>query len=299
MKILCLNCHPDFTYFTSRGLNLDITYAIINQKFPLKFLYTGKDGNGLPFDLYTPDVTSYLEANYKTFQYSIIMVGWNPADYGHEVDRTGGYTFPNPLTCGTYFCTVRQDNPPQNNLAVHELNHPICLIINIVFGDHTPRDFMDQTPVNGVYLPYYINDPASTDPLSNFNQTWRGIAPFLPRLNAITYGYKYFKPSEIIGLKSQLVSLLDQARGLANTPFVITSGLRTIAQNTSVGGKPNSAHLTGEAVDIACSSPLQRWLIVTSLLKVGFNRLEVAKEHIHADISKTLSQNIIDFSNDA
>lgn len=117
--------------------------------------------------------------------------------------------------------------------------------------------------------------------------------------------YKYFKLTESTGgghtvaeLKPELVQLLDTARGLANIPFIITSGMRTMPENASIGGKVNSAHLTGEAVDLACSDASSRWLMLNSLLKVGFDRLEVASRHIHADISKTLPQNVIDFSND-
>lgn len=104
--------------------------------------------------------------------------------------------------------------------------------------------------------------------------------------------YKYFTEKEIKGLKPELVSLLDTARGIAGTPFVITSGLRSPEKNREVGGKANSAHLTGEAVDIACTDSAKRFKIVTALLNVGFKRIEVTNKHIHVDVSKTLPQNV-------
>lgn len=139
-------------------------------------------------------------------------------------------------------------------------------------------------------FPYLHNDdPYAVD--GNFSQQLKALTPYYK------IGYKYFKPNEIVGLKSELVSMLDSAREVAGVSFVITSGFRTVAQNKLVGGVANSAHLTGEGVDIACSTSQNRWLILNALLKVGFTRLEVAKGHIHCDISKTLPQKIIDFTN--
>lgn len=127
------------------------------------------------------------------------------------------------------------------------------------------------------------------------------IVPVPPPTPTTPSPYKWFSPAEVVMWKliPALWQKLDEARGIAGVPFRITSGLRSIAQNQAVGGKVNSAHLTGEACDLACSDASTRWLIMNALLKVGFNRLEVASAHIHADISKTLPQNIIDFSSEA
>jgi len=188
MKILTINCTPDLSYFTNKGLKLEIENKTIpGLKFLLKYLYKVTDQSGGLVDLYTPDIYTYLNNIYRTKQYSVILVGWKPDDYGTELIRSGGYTFPKALDCGTYCIGVRQDNPPVNMYPVHEMCHALAQIINFDFKDYKPKDFMDMTPVNGKYLPYYINDPNSTDVNSNFNQTWRGIEPFLSRLNSITY----------------------------------------------------------------------------------------------------------------
>ena len=182
MKILCVNCHPDFTYFKNKGLNLDVSYETTNKVFPLKYAYQAKDKNGQLVSLFTPDVTSYV----KQFKgYSAILVGWNSKNYGEAVKNTGGYTFPTPLEDGTFYATFRIDSILNNNYPIHEMMHILCNIININLGDHVPKDFMDSTLVNGQWLPYYINDYNSTNPDSNYNRTWKGIIPFIPTLNAL------------------------------------------------------------------------------------------------------------------
>ncbi len=112
--------------------------------------------------------------------------------------------------------------------------------------------------------------------------------------------WKYFKPTEKTGsfgtiadLKFDLVTMLDQARDIAGVPFKITSGYRSPEHNKKVGGVDDSAHLTREAVDIACTSNANRHKIINALIKVGFNRIGIAGTFIHCDISKDKPQNTI------
>src|ERR1035437_4951254 len=185
MKILLINApNTDFSFYTSRGLNLEVTNINIpNLKFPLKTLGQTKGGDGVMYNLCTPDPTAYLEANYKTFQYSVIQVGWNMADYGIATANTGGYTFSNPLSCGTKFSSVRQDG--NKMYSPHEFMHALIDLLWRM-GYHG-NDVMDNTPVNGTFIPYYLNDPNSTNILSNFNQTWKSIQQFLSVMNGIKY----------------------------------------------------------------------------------------------------------------
>ncbi len=105
--------------------------------------------------------------------------------------------------------------------------------------------------------------------------------------------YKYFKDSEIVGLDIGLVRMLDQARELAGIPFVITSGLRTVAQNEAAGGAPDSAHIRGLAVDLRCRNGRERFLILKALFAVGFVRIGDEVDHIHTDIDITKDLNVL------
>ena len=292
MKILAINCKPDLSYFTKRGLSFEVDYKTINDIFQLQFLYNVKDQDGSMVPLYTPSVGSYLETNYSKNDYVFILIGWKPSDYSDVMKNTGGYTSPFPLSNGTRWITVRQDPIPNNNYIVHEIHHGLCSIINVDFAYHTPVDFMDNTPVNGVWKPYYLND-FPENPQSNYAQTWNNIKSFLPQLNTYTINkpmkYKYFTEKEIVGLKPELVSILDNARDIAQTPFKITSGYRSPEKNKQVGGVPGSSHTKGLAVDLACTDNIKRTLILKSLYNCGSDLfIEICKSHIHLDIDKSI-----------
>ncbi len=90
-----------------------------------------------------------------------------------------------------------------------------------------------------------------------------------------------------------LVMALEDLREELGRPVVITSGVRCPEWNRAVGGRPNSAHLTGEAADIAVAGSAERMDLVRAALEVGFRRVGVAREFVHLDVSPTLPQDVL------
>ena len=99
---------------------------------------------------------------------------------------------------------------------------------------------------------------------------------------------------KMIGVNAELMQMLDDAREIAEVPFIITSGLRTPEHNAEIGGVRDSAHLKGLAVDIACNDRHTRFKIIKGLIIAGFTRILWGKGHVHADIDPTKAQEIMD-----
>ena len=115
---------------------------------------------------------------------------------------------------------------------------------------------------------------------------------------------KYFELSEFdspddIGsgenMDLDFVRLIDEAREIAGVSFKITSGYRTPKHNTSVGGSITSSHMNVpcNACDIAVPDSFTRYKVISSLLKVGINRIGIGKNFIHCDTDKNKSQDLI------
>ena len=87
--------------------------------------------------------------------------------------------------------------------------------------------------------------------------------------------------------------MLNDARRLAQIPFVITSGVRCHAHNKKVNGLPSSAHLSGKAVDIKADNSRARFKIIEALTIAGFTRIGIAKNFIHVDVDETKPKDAI------
>ncbi|MAB39377.1 MAG: peptidase M15 [Aequorivita sp.] len=105
--------------------------------------------------------------------------------------------------------------------------------------------------------------------------------------------YKYFKLEEFDSpdekgsgenMDKEFLTLLSEARELANIPFKINSGYRTKEHNLKVGGRVGSSHLKGVAVDIACNNSVERSKILKGLFGAGLGRrVGIATNFIHVD----------------
>jgi zinc D-Ala-D-Ala carboxypeptidase len=118
---------------------------------------------------------------------------------------------------------------------------------------------------------------------------------------------KFFKLSEFDSpdmkgsgenMDLNFVRKLDEARELAKIPFKINSGFRTPEYNIALKKRgyhvaSNSAHMNGLAADISTPDSKTRFLVLESLIRVGFNRIGIGKTFIHADTSGTKSQEVL------
>jgi len=83
----------------------------------------------------------------------------------------------------------------------------------------------------------------------------------------------------------ELVALLETLREAYGKPLVITSGLRCLPHNLAVGGVPHSAHVTGEAADVAVGNGYDRWRLVELALAAGVRRLGIARTFVHLEVA--------------
>jgi uncharacterized protein YcbK (DUF882 family) len=105
--------------------------------------------------------------------------------------------------------------------------------------------------------------------------------------------FQFFTDQELQGLDDGLCQMLSIARGKANCPFNITCGLRTQSQNDALPESvKDSAHLTGNAVDLACADSSIRFQMLFGIFAAGFKRVGIYSAHIHVDNSPNLPSNV-------
>jgi hypothetical protein len=123
--------------------------------------------------------------------------------------------------------------------------------------------------------------------------TWSDIEYFTPRDFTCRCEGLCDHPSVI---SRELVAKLDAVRKLIGMPITVLSGSRCEKYNRKVGGRPMSSHVprngVSHAADVRCPDAAFRFAFLAAALPV-FNRIGIAKDHIHVDADPDLPPNVI------
>jgi uncharacterized protein YcbK (DUF882 family) len=97
-----------------------------------------------------------------------------------------------------------------------------------------------------------------------------------------------------MNIEAELLDRLQLIRSKIKEPIRIVSATRCKKHNKRVGGKKKSAHLSGEAVDIAVPNSRYRFKIKKAIYANKITRIGDYRKQgfIHIDISKTLPNNV-------
>ena len=112
---------------------------------------------------------------------------------------------------------------------------------------------------------------------------------------------KHFKPSEFdspdetgsgFNISMELIKIIDQIRQETGIAMKINSGYRTKQHNLEVGGKPDSAHTQGFAVDILVLSSQDRFTLIKKALDKGITRIGIGSTFLHLDLDYSKPQSV-------
>jgi len=283
-------------YFTDKGIEISfftkpVTELVSVHEYKKVQGFNNKTGKpalisymGLD-DIVKDNCRKYVKEN----EYDCVIFAWDTDHLNHPLLGTEivtSWTNNKPLYSGTEFIqlAINQycvDNNKVWDKIAHEIMHSFCFTLN-----RKGCKILDEMDVTEDGKPFLEND----NPFSltgNYAQTLSNIKPFTNFL--YKHPYKWFSIAEVAKwkLKPELWQILDLAREASKTPYIITSGFRTKEENAKVGGKSNSSHLRGNAVDLACNDNFKRTAMLQGLCEVRKTIpffLEVANKHLHIDI---------------
>ena len=296
-------------YFTDKGIEVSFFTKDVRE---LVSVHEYKKVQGFRTDNGKPDLISYLGLDdivkdncrkyVKEGEYDCVIFSWDIETLNHPLrgnEIVTSWTNNKSIYNGTEFIqlAINQwcvDNDKVWDKIAHEICHSFCFALN-----RKGCNVLDEMDVTADGKPFLEND----NPFSltgNYAQTLSNIKPFVNFL--YKHPYKWFSVAEVekFKLHPDLWAILDKAREVAGVPFVITSGLRTKEENAKAGGKANSSHLRGLAVDLACNDNFKRTAMLRGLCNAREGMpffLEIANKHLHIDVDVLIhdtSQTIVE-----
>src|SRR3990167_2915214 len=273
-----VNYQQDFAkagdYFKRHGLDLTFTFVQSDYKNLgwVKRLFP--QGNRI---LINPPMATIVPTDPT---YDMTMFVFNGAEF-----------LPPNIPNGVCYTPVKQ---PFIEISTHPLNPPDLSYVEIcreMMHGLTTLANQKGFQTTDVMDSYFNNFFLETDN-SNFGQQWKLLQPYI---NSLKGTYKYFSQAEVKKwkLKSEFWTLLDKMRGECGFPFIINSGFRTKAENDALlDSASNSAHLSGLAVDLACTDATKRFKMLQVAFNNGITRIGVGKTFLHFDVDLTKPQNV-------
>ena len=94
-------------------------------------------------------------------------------------------------------------------------------------------------------------------------------------------------------ISGSLIIALEKLERESDLELEFSSGYRCKACNAAAGGVKNSAHLRGKAVDILVDNSVERWQLLSAVVKMGFRRIGIGRGFIHLDLDLNLPQDVV------
>lgn len=96
---------------------------------------------------------------------------------------------------------------------------------------------------------------------------------------------KLIEGADLDAMNPKLLKVIQQLSRKQGSKIHVNSGFRTVAKNTAVGGAGHSAHLDGDAADLAAENPI---MMAYAAWQLGIRRIGVGARYIHIDVSDHL-----------
>lgn len=93
----------------------------------------------------------------------------------------------------------------------------------------------------------------------------------------------------------ELVDRLQFLRNALSRSISITSGVRCVAHNASVGGVENSTHVKRIAVDISTEGSSDRGAKLNAAISAGFRFIGIGRDFLHLDLRTSESLVVFDY----